>query len=171
MNYRAVYDAIIARASDTRELTCYTERHHIIPQCLGGPDAADNIVVLTAREHFIAHLCLARLHPDTGLVHAAWQMANRMKTTSRIYESLRIAHSNRLRSIKRGPQSDQHKAAISNGLKGKTRSELHSQRISKANLGKPKNYPKGRKSRGPMSEELKAHLRELALAKLAHGRE
>ena len=38
----------------------YTERHHVIPRCLGGAHSAWNIVVLTAREHYVAHLLLTR---------------------------------------------------------------------------------------------------------------
>ena len=39
----------------------YTERHHIIPGCMGGPDDSTNIVRFTAREHFIAHRLLERV--------------------------------------------------------------------------------------------------------------
>ena len=36
-------------------------RHHVIPLSLNGPDTFDNIVVLTPREHFIAHLLLVKM--------------------------------------------------------------------------------------------------------------
>ena len=39
----------------------YTENHHIIPECLGGIDSLDNLVHLTAREHFIAHVLLTKM--------------------------------------------------------------------------------------------------------------
>jgi hypothetical protein len=39
----------------------YTERHHIVPKSLGGTDLTDNIVVLTAKEHFICHLMLPKM--------------------------------------------------------------------------------------------------------------
>lgn len=44
----------------------YLERHHITPKSLGGSNARSNIVALTAREHFIAHLLLVRMlrHPE-----------------------------------------------------------------------------------------------------------
>ncbi len=38
----------------------YFEQHHIIPRSLGGSNRPDNLVLLTAREHFIAHLLLPR---------------------------------------------------------------------------------------------------------------
>lgn len=39
----------------------YQEKHHIIPKSLGGSDEATNIVSLSAREHYIAHLLLVRI--------------------------------------------------------------------------------------------------------------
>ena len=41
----------------------YTEKHHILPKCLGGIDD-DNLIDLTAREHFIAHKMLYRENKD-----------------------------------------------------------------------------------------------------------
>jgi hypothetical protein len=38
----------------------YAEVHHIVPRSLGGSDDADNLIRLTARQHFIAHWILAR---------------------------------------------------------------------------------------------------------------
>ena len=43
----------------------YCEAHHIIPKCLGGSDDKTNIILLTAREHYIAHLLLRRIYPGT----------------------------------------------------------------------------------------------------------
>lgn len=34
----------------------YLETHHILPRSLGGKDTKENLVNLTAREHFLAHL-------------------------------------------------------------------------------------------------------------------
>ena len=33
----------------------YVERHHIIPKSLGGSNKKENIIALTAREHFVCH--------------------------------------------------------------------------------------------------------------------
>ena len=39
----------------------YGEHHHIVPSSLGGSDGIDNIVKLTAREHFVCHLLLVKM--------------------------------------------------------------------------------------------------------------
>lgn len=38
----------------------YAEVHHIVPRSLGGSNDADNLIRLTARQHFVAHWMLAR---------------------------------------------------------------------------------------------------------------
>ena len=78
MNYQKIYDALIERARN-RVTTEYTERHHIIPDFMfvnrkrkgprghiqGNPDDPSNIVRLFPREHFIAHLLLAKIYQET----------------------------------------------------------------------------------------------------------
>ncbi len=39
----------------------YVEKHHIIPKSLGGSNKKENIVALTAREHFICHRLLVKM--------------------------------------------------------------------------------------------------------------
>jgi hypothetical protein len=39
----------------------YFEAHHIIPHSLGGTKEKENIVLLTAREHFICHILLTKM--------------------------------------------------------------------------------------------------------------
>jgi hypothetical protein len=55
--YKKIYEFIIERAKN-RSLNCYVEKHHIIPKCLGGLNNKDNIIKLTAKEHFICHRLL-----------------------------------------------------------------------------------------------------------------
>lgn len=70
MNYQEHYDRLVSRAKE-RKLDCYTESHHIVPKCMGGTDDKDNLILLTAREHFIAHLLLMKIHPESyGLIYA-----------------------------------------------------------------------------------------------------
>lgn len=60
MNYLKIYDSIIINCKN-RYLneSIYCEKHHVLPKCLGGNDAADNIVKVTAKEHFVLHHLLA----------------------------------------------------------------------------------------------------------------
>lgn len=66
MNYEKVYkDFIASRALDQEALISsglYFERHHIIPSSLGGDDSKGNIIALTARGHYFAHCCLAKIY-------------------------------------------------------------------------------------------------------------
>ena len=110
MNYQRIYDQIIDRAKkEYSELLrmkkngIYYEGHHIIPTCLGGTGKAynwdhENIVPLTAREHFIVHWILARLYPNNHkLTCAFWRMCNPQNknkqyyiTSSRVYNEAKI---------------------------------------------------------------------------------
>jgi hypothetical protein len=58
MNYERIYDELISHAKNRGIPDDYYEKHHIVPKCLGGNNQPDNIVKLTAREHFIAHKLL-----------------------------------------------------------------------------------------------------------------
>ena len=72
MNYEKVYQQLVDHAK-SRKLSkkdCYIEQHHIIPRAEGGTGDKSNLVNLTAREHYIAHLLLAKIYDD-ALMHAA----------------------------------------------------------------------------------------------------
>lgn len=61
MNYNRIYEELIANAKEQQRSKGsdeYYEIHHIIPTSLGGPDTPDNKVLLTAREHYLAHWLL-----------------------------------------------------------------------------------------------------------------
>ena len=119
MNYKKIYDQIIENAK-IRQLTGYKEKHHIIPRCIGGLDTKDNLVELTAREHFVCHQLLCEIYTDNKkLKYALWAMSNQNSSkqqrvysiSSRLYESLRkeIAEFNRINSTgrKHKPESIQ----------------------------------------------------------------
>ena len=58
--YSRWYFSIIENAKRKDIYEGYIERHHIIPASLGGSSLPDNIVKLTAREHFICHRLLVK---------------------------------------------------------------------------------------------------------------
>jgi len=104
MDWLKIHDQIIDKAKH-RVLKNYTETHHILPKCLGGTDSPDNLVKLTAREHFIIHKVLCILYPNESKLHwASFMMANcrgnnsqhrRYRIGSREYQRLKenVSHS------------------------------------------------------------------------------
>src|SRR3990167_4731006 len=77
MNYAHHYEKLIARAR-ARFLKGYSERHHVVPKCMGGGNESWNLVELTAEEHYVAHQLLCRMHPTNSLlIYGAVSMAKR----------------------------------------------------------------------------------------------
>lgn len=78
MNYLRQYDLLVeSRLSLGRVKSkgCCLESHHIIPRCMGGQDG--RMVLLTSKEHYIAHHLLHRAYPkDRGLSLAFWWMCH-----------------------------------------------------------------------------------------------
>ena len=106
MNYLRVYNQLIAKSkirSATKKeadlILGYSERHHIIPKCMGGDNTLNNLCFLSAREHFIAHFLLIKIYPkEYKLVYACHRLAfdkqgNRIKS-SKLYESIKKANIN-----------------------------------------------------------------------------
>lgn len=58
--YSKIYFKIIKNAQHHPRQD-YVESHHIEPKSLGGQDKKDNLVNLTAKEHFICHLLLTKM--------------------------------------------------------------------------------------------------------------
>ena len=86
MNYQRIYDSLINKAKSQNRVKSkdtYYEAHHIVPVCLGGEGRTShwkthpNLVLLTGREHFLAHWLLHLIHPDnTKLTRAFVMMCN-----------------------------------------------------------------------------------------------
>jgi len=58
----------------------YLERHHIIPKSLGGSNDENNLVNLTAREHYICHQLLVRMVEGVArrkMYYALWIINNK----------------------------------------------------------------------------------------------
>jgi hypothetical protein len=144
--YRKWYLELTSKSG--RELSCYTEKHHIIPKSLGGNDDKSNIVILTAKEHYIAHLLLTKITSGVNrhkMIHAFIMMSQCkdpqqeriLKINSSLYNSLKeqsislkkqFKHSeeakNRIREYQTGKPkekfSETHKKNLSESLKGNT---------------------------------------------------
>lgn len=104
MDYKTIYYKIIENAKKETEngnrLIGYYEKHHIQPKSLGGTNDKENLVKLTAREHFICHWLLVKMY-DKGtternkMLCALWRMQcinenHKRYINSHVYEKLRI---------------------------------------------------------------------------------
>ena len=104
MNYKNIYYKIIEKAKTENEngkrSLGYFEKHHIQPKSLGGTNDKENLVKLTAREHFICHWLLVKMY-DKGTIErnkmlcALWRMQginenHKRYINSHVYEKLRI---------------------------------------------------------------------------------
>lgn len=128
MDYLKIYNNIINRGKDrnwkssryTRGSVCsncYTETHHIKPKCIGGDNKLDNLVVLTAKEHFLCHYLLTKIYSGNDSIIVAFSiMCNRTegktgKDYSIIRESLSRIQSERSKIYTNTPE---HKARARN---------------------------------------------------------
>ena len=148
MDYKRIYDLIIHRAQQEdseralakKNKTAYFEHHHIVPRCMGGRGIKENMVWLTAREHFVCHHLLwkwaLKTLTDEGIIaklgYAFVCMSRvsaeqeRIQYTSYQYEAMRKAHSLAASVTSSGER---------NGFYGKTHTQETRDKISKANTG------------------------------------
>ncbi len=102
--YTKIYYQIVKKAKERTTIN-YTEKHHIIPCSLTGSNKKDNIVALTAREHFICHWLLTKMTADIArrkMIFALHMMRVKSKNhnnqryetkiTSRVYAQYKIEH-------------------------------------------------------------------------------
>jgi hypothetical protein len=103
MNYENIYYQLVSsRKSLNRVFTtgCGYEKHHIIPKALGGSNHKDNLVILTPREHCLAHILLTKFYTGEAKGKMCYALIalsklrnkNRSTITSREYDNLRKAH-------------------------------------------------------------------------------
>ena len=75
----------------------YFESHHITPKWLGGSNKKENLVLLTAKEHYLAHLLLWKYYRDrpSALAYHRMSKSNNQKqqriSNGRHFELARIA--------------------------------------------------------------------------------
>lgn len=96
--YTRIYNSIIEQAKSRPCLEGYVEKHHIVPRSLGGNNNDDNLVKLTAREHYICHRLLPKMLEGESkykMLCAIHRMAHsnqkqRKKISSRVYEHIKV---------------------------------------------------------------------------------
>lgn len=135
--YKWYYNII--NAANVRELCDgYYETHHIVPVSLGGCNSSDNLVKLTAKEHFVCHLLLTKF--TTGNHQHKMLYAASGMTRQRPYQH-RYVNAATYQRIK-----TQAASAMSKSRKGKTYEELYG--VKKAS----KMREKQSQPRGPQSK-------------------
>lgn len=123
--YTQWYNSII-EAAKTRCINGYVEKHHIVPKSMGGPNSKDNIVALTAREHFLCHWLLTKMVDSPEYIrkmnHALGKFVQNGQGQDRIlsarqFEVARLATSKARTGMK---HTEESKQKMSDGQKNRT---------------------------------------------------
>lgn len=102
--YTKIYYRIISKARKTTYFG-YTEKHHVLPRSLGGENK-NNLVKMSAREHYICHLLLTKmvnentneyfkmLNAYMGMISCNKNLQKRHnKKNSKLYQSIKTKYS------------------------------------------------------------------------------
>jgi hypothetical protein len=144
--YSKWYWSIMERAWErqwTGSAPEHSERHHVFPKSLGGSNGRDNLIKLTAREHFLVHWLLIKMtygDAQRKMRYALVRMTNGNRIRAAWEYALGREH-NRIastgNSYKKGiPNSLEARKKISVKLKGQRFTEEHRRKIRLANLGR-----------------------------------
>jgi ssDNA-binding Zn-finger/Zn-ribbon topoisomerase 1 len=165
--YTRWYNNIILSANN-RTLTGYVERHHIIPKCLGGSNEVNNMVMLTAREHFVCHYLLTKM-VEGVFKKKMFNALNKMRQ-SKYTQDRYIINSRQFAYLRKGlseynkgsynymfgkKHSDDVKELLSKLHSGKELTEWHISRIKESNTG-INNFFYGKKHTAEEKESMKA---------------
>jgi len=147
MNYKRVYEELIERGVKRgwtkKTASCYTERHHIVPKSMGGSNDSENLVELTAREHYIAHWLLYKVY-KTKEMACAWNATTMdrdgsRKLTSRQFERARIIASENMKGENHPcwgvKLSEERKKAVGDFHRGKKMSDETRAKMSDSQTG------------------------------------
>jgi hypothetical protein len=168
MNYSKIYNNIIENAK-SKSYNGYTEKHHIIPRSLGGSNDPSNLVELSAREHFVCHYLLIKIHRNnqtkfhkmikafTMMLCSSPSQKNHRYCPSRKYEFLRNEYSKAQSLGQLGTNNSQYGTKWITNL-------VEEKKINK-NLPIPEGWYIGRKSK---YEILKRNQEETLLKKQEH---
>jgi len=160
MNYQKIYNDLIESARLrvlVPLLNLYVEKHHIVPKSIGGSDDTSNIVLLTAREHFVAHWLLHIIYkhsPQSGKMAAAFHsMCQLNKWGKRYYHSrgFEIARKAKSESMIGVAKSPEHKEKLAKANKLRSQNLEWRKKISESSKGK---------KHGPMSDQHRKKISE-----------
>lgn len=106
MDYKTIYQKLTDKVRlgyRSKKDGMYYEAHHIKPRCFGGEGDGrntkhPNIVLLTPKEHYIAHLLLTVIYPDSPAIWKAfWNMCQtgkkeRYRPSAKKYQIIRNSY-------------------------------------------------------------------------------
>lgn len=129
MDYLKHYKNLIEsrlKLKRTKNDGIYYEKHHIVPKSLGGSNSPKNLILLTAKEHFVAHLLLHYARPHSkSLAYGLWclyTMSNGYKIkSSRLFSYIReniLKNMNPSKSLRNREKSSK-RMKLNNPMKGK----------------------------------------------------
>ena len=152
MNYEKIYNKIIEKRKVEKlsKKEIYCEGHHIIPVSFDKSLEKDenNIVNLTAREHYVCHKLLQKIalekygknsHEYIAMTYCIFRMSNNKLygIKSRDCEFYKKKYVDYLKESKRGKNNPNYgKRGILSHSYGKPRSEETKRKLSKAHKGK-----------------------------------
>jgi len=173
-NYLKEYYDIIKNNKVLDPKSQYCERHHIIPKSLNGSNKRDNVVCLSAEDHFLCHKLLVKF--TTGVDNqkmwsALWRMMNKQSRsqqreytfTEKDYEEARIKHSiaqSKRMSKENNPffgknHSEETKKKMSEAKKGKSYEEIFGDEYASVMREKRKNETTGKKRSDSTKEKIR----------------
>lgn len=165
MNYERNYYDYIAYVKTLKRFKGdgnYYEEHHIKPKSCGGSNEKENLVLLTSREHFLAHYLLTKFlkGEDRKRMCIAFKYMSRDKNglrymNSRLYNSVRLIGE---LNPNYGRQWDEEtKKRMGAPKKGKKLSEETRKKLSEIHKGKVKKrgYTLSEETKKRMSESRK----------------
>lgn len=178
--YSKWYFTIIEKARQQNRIKykgTYYERHHVIPKSLGGSNKKDNLVYLTAKEHYICHLLLPKMCTDSKhkgkMVYAIMQLseaANPWRSpythSSRLYAFFKEKYINSISGTNSAlygiSKTEEHKLKISQTRKDRgtgvgEKNPMYGKRHTEES--KRKMSTEKRKNKRPLEELIKSNPR------------
>lgn len=167
--YKKTYESLILKGKSRKFLDegeIY-EKHHIVPKCLGGSNDESNIVILTYREHIIAHMLLAKIYHDNYKILYAASMMLSVKVTTLDGKRIKIknfSNSKEASELKKRAGKLRGNSFITEESKEKWRSSMKKNLSNLSKEERSKKYGKSgkdNKSYGiPRTEEVKRKISE-----------